>query len=49
MRQFYVDPAAVIEAACQRGAVRNMTPAEWVQFMGEQPYRATCGNLGAEE
>jgi hypothetical protein len=28
--------------ACQR-ANRNLTPEEWGQFFGDEPYRETCG------
>ena len=49
VRQFYVDHAAVITAACENGAVRNMTRSEWAQFMVDEPYRATCKNLSEEQ
>ena len=49
VRQFYVQPAAVIAAACLRGAIRNMTQSEWAHFMPDQSYRATCENLSAEK
>jgi hypothetical protein len=44
-RQFYADPNALLEAACQQ-AVRNMTPEEWELVMGKDvAYQATCPNL----
>jgi WD40 repeat protein len=33
-----------LERACQR-ANRNMTPDEWQQLFGDEPYRLTCPNL----
>ncbi len=48
VRQFYLQPDAVVTAACERGAVRNMSHDEWSQFMAEQSYRATCTNLPVE-
>lgn len=24
---------------------RNLTHAEWTQYLGDEPYRATCPNL----
>jgi hypothetical protein len=44
-----VDPASWAERAC-RTANRNMTIAEWRQYLGDEPYRKTCPNLpGPEE
>jgi WD40 repeat protein len=48
VRHFYPQPEAVITAACERGAVRNMTQSEWAQFMVDQPYQGTCANLSEE-
>ncbi len=46
-RQFYTDPHALLEAACQQ-AVRNMTQEEWDMVMGKDiAYRTTCPNLSA--
>jgi WD40 repeat protein len=44
-RQWYTNISDLIDAACQQ-APRNMTHAEWDQYIGENyPYRATCPNL----
>ncbi|MGD9145760.1 MAG: CHAT domain-containing protein, partial [Anaerolineae bacterium] len=32
---------ALLAAACER-ALRNMTPEQWKQFMGDAPYEETC-------
>jgi hypothetical protein len=34
----------LIELACSR-LTRNLTRAEWQQYLGQEPYRATCPNL----
>jgi hypothetical protein len=34
-------PEAWADQACQI-ANRNLTEAEWQQFMGDEPYRETC-------
>ena len=47
-RQYYSRLEDLIAAGCER-ATRNLTPAEWQQFMGEQPYRSTCPGLPALE
>lgn len=44
MRQWYARMEDLLQVACQR-APRNMTKAEWQQFMGSEPYRQTCPNL----
>src|SRR6266496_3248733 len=36
----------LIEA--QARLTRNLTPAEWQQYLGEEPYRKTCPNLPEE-
>jgi sugar lactone lactonase YvrE len=36
----------LIAAACKR-LPRNLTRAEWAQFITDQPYRATCVDLPA--
>lgn len=40
-KQFNVDPAQWIASAC-RIAGRNLSRAEWAQYLGDRPYRATC-------
>ncbi len=37
-------PQDVLVATCQRLS-RNLTPEEWRQYLGEEPYRKTCSNL----
>jgi hypothetical protein len=37
-------PEDLIEMACSR-LTRNLTRAEWQQYLGQEPYRATCPNL----
>jgi WD40 repeat protein len=44
VRQWYTRMEDLLEAACQR-ASRNMTEAEWRQFMGDEEYRPTCPEL----
>ena len=39
-----VRPQDVLAAACTR-LTRNLTPEEWRQYVGEEPYRKTCANL----
>jgi WD40 repeat protein len=39
-----VDPASWAAHAC-RIANRNLTQAEWQQYLGDEPYRKTCPNL----
>ena len=38
---YYADVDDLLAAACER-ALRNMTPEQWKQFMGDEPYRLTC-------
>jgi WD40 repeat protein len=40
-KQFDVDPVSWIVRACQL-AGRNLSRAEWAQYLGDLPYRATC-------
>jgi len=40
-KQFDVDSASWIARACQL-AGRNLSRAEWAQYLGEAPYRQTC-------
>jgi WD40 repeat protein len=48
-RQYFTRLEDVIAVACKRVS-RNLTQVEWPQFMGDQPYRATCPQLpGPEE
>jgi hypothetical protein len=37
-------PEDLIAMACAR-LTRNLTPAEWQQYLGSEPYRKTCPNL----
>ena len=37
-------PADMIAAACARLS-RNLTPKEWKQYLGDEPYRKACVNL----
>jgi WD40 repeat protein len=37
----------VLDEACAR-LTRNLTPQEWHQYLGDQPYRKTCPNLPSE-
>jgi WD40 repeat protein len=37
-------PQDLIEEACAR-LTRNMTKIEWRQYLGDEPYQATCPNL----
>jgi hypothetical protein len=34
----------LIDEACAR-LTRNLTPEEWRQYLGDEPYRKTCPNL----
>ena len=36
--------ADMVRQACSR-LTRNLTPAEWTQYLGEEPYRKTCPGL----
>ena len=42
-----VDPASWRKLAC-RIANRNLTHAEWTQFVGQEPYRRTCAQWPAD-
>jgi WD40 repeat protein len=42
------NPADLIAEACTRLS-RNLTPAEWNTYLGDQPYRPTCPNLPIPE
>jgi len=45
IRLWYTNMSDLTDAACQQ-VPRNMTHAEWNQYIGEDiPYRATCPNL----
>jgi WD40 repeat protein len=39
-----IRPHDGLAAACTR-LTRNLTPEEWRQYVGEEPYRKTCANL----
>jgi WD40 repeat protein len=41
LTRWNVDPEAWQEAACL-AAGRNLTRREWTEYLGDQPYRATC-------
>lgn len=41
-------PDDLINLACSR-LTRNLTHAEWAQYLGDEPYRATCPNLPIPE
>jgi WD40 repeat protein len=41
-------PGDLIEIACSR-LERNLTRAEWEQYIGDRPYRKTCPNLPSGE
>ena len=36
----------LINQGCSR-LIRNMTKSEWQQYVGNEPYRATCSNLAS--
>jgi WD40 repeat protein len=40
----HISPASWIDRNCSR-ANRNLTKAEWAQYVGSEPYRKTCPNL----
>ncbi len=40
-----VQAEALVQSACQR-VVRNLTAAEWRQYLGDEPIQATCPNVG---
>jgi hypothetical protein len=41
---WYLDIELWKELAC-RTANRNLTPSEWAQYLGNEPYYKTCSNL----
>lgn len=41
---WHVSTNKLMELACQRLS-RNLTLAEWTQYIGSEPYQATCPNL----
>jgi WD40 repeat protein len=43
-RVFQVPVVNMLEAACSH-AVRNLSPGEWEQFLGQRPYQETCPGL----
>ncbi len=42
--RYLVRPDGLIAEACSR-LKRNLTPDEWKQYLGDEPYRKTCPNL----
>ncbi len=46
VRIFPLQPEDLIAAACAR-LPRNLTQAEWAQYIGSEPYRKTCPDLPA--
>ncbi|MBZ5655427.1 MAG: TIR domain-containing protein [Acidobacteriia bacterium] len=40
-RVWLLEPADLVTEACAR-ATRNLTKEEWAQYVGDEPYRATC-------
>ena len=48
VEQYFTHLEDLIAVGCER-ATRNLTHDEWLQFMGEQPYRATCPGLPTPE
>ncbi len=45
-RVWFLDQNDLVEEACRR-LPRNLTPEEWAQNLGDEPYRSTCPNLPA--
>lgn len=43
-RVWWWQPEDMIRLACER-LTRNLTREEWKQYLGDEPYRATCPNL----
>ncbi|MGF1537411.1 MAG: hypothetical protein ACFB4J_13150 [Elainellaceae cyanobacterium] len=39
-----LDPNDLIAEACRR-LTRNLTLQEWRQYLGDEPYQATCPSL----
>jgi hypothetical protein len=48
VRVSFLSPADLIAEACAR-LTRNLTPGEWRQYLGDEPYAATCPNLPLEQ
>jgi WD40 repeat protein len=46
-RVWLFQPEDLINEACAR-LTRNLTLAEWQQYLGDEPYRPTCPNLPIE-
>ena len=46
VRLWHWRTADLVAAACGR-LPRNLTREEWREYLGEEPYRATCPNLPA--
>jgi WD40 repeat protein len=44
VRIWLIQPEDLINEACAR-LTRNLTQAEWRQYLGDEPYRRTCPNL----
>ncbi|HNT76365.1 MAG TPA: hypothetical protein PKH77_15225 [Anaerolineae bacterium] len=44
MQVSWWQPEDIIRLACER-LPRNLTREEWQQYLGDEPYRATCPNL----
>jgi len=47
-RVWWWQPEDMIHLACER-LTRNLTREEWAQYLGNEPYRATCPNLPIPE
>ena len=47
VRTWFLRPDDLVAEACAR-VTRNLTREEWSQFLGEEPYVATCPNLPSE-
>jgi len=47
-RVWWWQPEDMIRLACER-LTRNLTREEWTQYLGDEPYRATCPNLPIPE
>jgi hypothetical protein len=41
--QTFIAPAGLIEEICARIS-RNLTVDEWVELIGDKPYKPTCEN-----
>jgi WD40 repeat protein len=48
VRVSFLSPADLIAEACAR-LTRNLTADEWRQYLGDEPYAATCPNLPLEQ